>query len=50
MTSRSLCCPPANATDERLHYMPLYREQFVVALPQEHALAEKNGVQAERSE
>ena len=24
--------------------MPLYREQFVVALPQEHPLAEKNGV------
>ena len=37
-------CPPANAPDERLHYMPLYREQFVVALPQEHPLAEKNGI------
>ena len=37
-------CPPANQTDERLHYMPLYREQFLVALPAEHPLAEKNGI------
>jgi LysR family transcriptional regulator, hydrogen peroxide-inducible genes activator len=37
-------CPPANQADERLHYMPLYREQFVVALPAEHPLGEKNGI------
>ncbi len=37
-------CPPANQIDERLHYMPLYREQFVVVLPREHPLAEKNGI------
>jgi LysR family transcriptional regulator, hydrogen peroxide-inducible genes activator len=37
-------CPPANQNDERLHYMPLYREQFVVILPTEHPLAEKNSI------
>ena len=37
-------CPPANQADERLHYMPLYREQFLVALPAEHPLSEKNGI------
>ena len=40
----SIHCPPANLEDERLHYMPLYREQFLVALPAEHPLAEKNGI------
>ena len=31
-------CPAANQKDERLHYMPLYREQFLVVLPAEHPL------------
>jgi LysR family transcriptional regulator, hydrogen peroxide-inducible genes activator len=37
-------CPAANQKDERLHYMPLYREQFLVVLPAEHPLAAKNGI------
>ena len=37
-------CPAANQKDERLHYMPLYREQFLVVLPAEHPLGAKNGI------
>src|SRR5215203_4172114 len=37
-------CPAANQKDERLHSMPLYREQFLVVLPAEHPLAAKNGI------
>jgi LysR family transcriptional regulator, hydrogen peroxide-inducible genes activator len=37
-------CPPANQPDDRLHYVPLYREQFLVVLPAEHVLAERNGI------
>jgi LysR family transcriptional regulator, hydrogen peroxide-inducible genes activator len=35
---------PANEHDERLHYLSLFREQFVVALPAGHPLAARNGV------
>jgi LysR family transcriptional regulator, hydrogen peroxide-inducible genes activator len=35
---------PANTHDERLHYIPLFREQFVFALPNGHRLAAQNGV------
>src|SRR5215217_2420404 len=37
-------CPAANQKDERLHYMALYREQFLVVLPAEHPLGAKNGI------
>jgi len=37
-------CPAANQINERLHYMPLYREQFLVVLAAEHPLSAKNGV------
>src|SRR5215203_4888968 len=40
----AIYCPAANQKDERLHYMPLYREQFLVVLPAEHPLAAKNGI------
>jgi LysR family transcriptional regulator, hydrogen peroxide-inducible genes activator len=35
---------PGEAQDERLHYMPLFREQFVIVTSPTHALAEKNAV------
>ena len=40
----AIYCPAANQKDERLHYMPLFREQFLVVLPAEHPLAAKNGI------
>ena len=35
---------PANLLDERLHYITLFKEQFVVALPSGHPLTLKNGI------
>jgi LysR family transcriptional regulator, hydrogen peroxide-inducible genes activator len=39
-------CPPQNASDDRLHYLPLFREQFLAVLPKQHPLAERNSVKA----
>lgn len=40
----ALYANPANIHDERLHYVPLFREQFVVALPVGHPLTAQNGI------
>jgi LysR family transcriptional regulator, hydrogen peroxide-inducible genes activator len=40
----AIYCLPGREPDERLHYMPLFREQFVIALPRNHRLAERNSV------
>jgi LysR family transcriptional regulator, hydrogen peroxide-inducible genes activator len=40
----AIYCVPGQEPDERLHYMPLFREQFVIALPQNHRLAARNSV------
>jgi len=42
----AIYCPPLNRSDERLHYMPLFREQFLVVLPVGHPLAERNAIRA----
>jgi len=41
----AIACFPESA-DERLHLMPLFREQFMIALPQRHRLASHNAVRA----
>jgi DNA-binding transcriptional LysR family regulator len=40
----ALSCLPDDAADERLHRIPLFREQFVIVLSPEHRLAEANAV------
>ena len=35
---------PMTPPDERLHYLPLYREQFVIAMHAQHRLAASNAV------
>jgi DNA-binding transcriptional LysR family regulator len=40
----AISCSPGNEPDERLYALPLFREQFVVALPSGHALLERNGI------
>ncbi|MFM9976146.1 MAG: LysR family transcriptional regulator [Beijerinckiaceae bacterium] len=35
---------PANLQDERLHYLPLFQEQFVIALQAGHPLTAQNGL------
>jgi DNA-binding transcriptional LysR family regulator len=42
----AIYCPPLNKPDERLHYMPLFREQFLVVLPVGHPLAERSAIRA----
>jgi LysR family hydrogen peroxide-inducible transcriptional activator len=39
----AIFCLPG-APDERLHYMPLFREQFVIALNAQHRLAMNNAI------
>jgi DNA-binding transcriptional LysR family regulator len=41
----AIACFPETA-DERLHLMPLFREQFMIALPRRHPLATRNAVRA----
>ena len=43
----AIYCIPGQEPDERLHYMPLFREQFVIVLPQGHRLAARNVVTPE---
>src|SRR4051812_12230065 len=40
----AIYCIPGQEPDERLHYMPLFREQFMIVLPLGHPLAAKNAV------
>jgi DNA-binding transcriptional LysR family regulator len=40
----AIYCIPGKEPDERLHYLPLFREQFLVVLPQHHRLAAQNAV------
>jgi LysR family transcriptional regulator, hydrogen peroxide-inducible genes activator len=40
----AIYCIPGKEADDRLHYMPLFREQFVVVLPRSHRLAAQNAV------
>jgi DNA-binding transcriptional LysR family regulator len=40
----AIYCIPGQAPDERLHYMPLFREQFMIVLPVNHPLTAKNAV------
>jgi LysR family transcriptional regulator, hydrogen peroxide-inducible genes activator len=40
----SICCQPGAVSDERLHHVTLFREQFVIVLPQDHYLAERNAI------
>jgi LysR family transcriptional regulator, hydrogen peroxide-inducible genes activator len=35
---------PTAAPDDRLHYMPLYRERFVIVMPPDHRLAQQKAV------
>jgi DNA-binding transcriptional LysR family regulator len=37
-------CRPERSRDERLHYLPLFREQMVIALNPTHRLAEKRKI------
>ena len=40
----AIYCVPGKEPDERLHYMPLFREQFVIVLPQDHRLAARAAI------
>jgi DNA-binding transcriptional LysR family regulator len=37
-------CLPGEERDERLHYMPLFREQFMIVVPPRHPLASRNAI------
>jgi DNA-binding transcriptional LysR family regulator len=41
----AICCLP-ETVDDRLHLMPLFREQFMIALAKRHRLANRNAVRA----
>ncbi|HEX2137881.1 MAG TPA: LysR family transcriptional regulator [Microvirga sp.] len=40
----AIFCPPRNEPDDRLHYVPLFRERFVVVLAADHPLAQQNAI------
>lgn len=40
----AIYCIPGETPDERLHTMPLFREQMVIALPPNHALARRDAI------
>ncbi len=42
----AIYCRPGVKPDERLHHLPLFREQFVIVLHPEHELASRNVVKA----
>ena len=42
----AIYCLPFEEPDERLHYMPLFREQFMIAVAPEHPLAALEAVRA----
>jgi LysR family hydrogen peroxide-inducible transcriptional activator len=37
-------CVPGRGQDERLHYMPLFREQYMIVVPPDHLLASRNAI------
>jgi DNA-binding transcriptional LysR family regulator len=41
----AIYCLPGGEPDERLHYMPLFREQLMIVACPDHALAHKNAVE-----
>jgi DNA-binding transcriptional LysR family regulator len=41
----AICCLP-ETEDDRLHLMPLFREQFMIALGKRHHLANRNAIRA----
>ena len=41
----AICCLP-ETVDDRLHLMPLFREQFMIALAKRHRLASRNAIRA----
>ena len=41
----AICCLP-DVDDDRLHRMPLFREQFMIALGRRHPLANRNAIRA----
>jgi LysR family hydrogen peroxide-inducible transcriptional activator len=41
----AIYCLPGEEPDERLHYMPLFREQLMIVTRPDHALARKNAVE-----
>ena len=40
----AIYCIPGREVDERLHYMPLFREQFMIVVSPDHRLASLNAV------
>jgi LysR family transcriptional regulator, hydrogen peroxide-inducible genes activator len=40
----AIYCVPGQEPDERLHYMPLFREQFMIVVPPAHPLAARDAV------
>ena len=42
----AIYCMPNGEPDERLHVLPLFREQMVIALSPQHRLASKNAIMA----
>jgi DNA-binding transcriptional LysR family regulator len=42
----AIYCLPGDAKDERLHYMPLFSEQFFIAISPNHPLAHKNAIRS----
>ena len=42
----AIYCIPGREPDERLHYMPLFREQFMIVVSPGHPLASRNSITA----
>ena len=40
----AIYCIPGREADERLHYMPLFREQFMIVVSPDHPLAPRNTI------
>jgi DNA-binding transcriptional LysR family regulator len=40
----AIYCLPSEPEDERVHMMPLFREQMMIVLPRSHPLAERNAI------
>ena len=40
----AIYCIPGQEPDERLHYMPLFREQFMIVVSPDHPLAQRNTI------
>ena len=42
----AIYCPPKNEREEKLHYIPLFQEPFLVVLAADHPLAKQNTIRA----